>query len=89
MPVVTPKIYNDFFAVVPNDFVSLKDQGNAIEWYIYVGTGGHVSLTGRSGVAVAFKNVPSGTILPVKATYVNFTGTSATDLVALKSNISI
>ncbi len=89
MPVTAPQIYNDFFAIVPNDFVSLAGQGNATEWQIYVGTGGDVSVTGRSGVAVVFKNAPAGSVLPAKAVYVNATGTTAKDLVALKAKTTV
>lgn len=85
MPAVAPKLYNDFVAVTPDDFQTLSVLGMGTEWYIYVGVGGDVSLTGRSGVAVVFKNAISGTILPARAVKVNRTGTTATDLVAVKA----
>lgn len=51
---------------------------------IYVGTGGHVRLKCIDDVApVLFRNVISGTILPVRAEQVTVEGTTAADLVAL------
>ena len=52
----------------------------------YIGVGGDVSLDCvTSGANVVFKNVASGQLLPVRATVVNQTGTTATDFVALKA----
>jgi len=62
---------------------------------IYVGTGGNVKVilsgaTNSTGGkpdasdAVIFKNMPSGSFLPVICDYVLATGTTATDLVAVK-----
>ena len=52
----------------------------------YIGVGGDVSLDCvTSGANVVFKNVASGQLLPVRATVVNQTGTTATDIVALKA----
>ena len=54
---------------------------------LYVGVGGDVAAVSRdltgAETAVVFKNVPSGTILPVRCRRVNSTGTTATDIVAL------
>ncbi|MFN4019899.1 MAG: hypothetical protein ACK4IC_05220 [Erythrobacter sp.] len=51
---------------------------------IYVGTGGHIRLKCIDDVTpVSFRNVVSGTILPVRAAQVMIEGTTATDLVAL------
>lgn len=49
---------------------------------IYVGVGGDVVAI-VDGAAITFKNAPSGAILPVQATRVNATNTTATDMVAL------
>lgn len=49
---------------------------------IYVGVGGDVVAV-VNGAAVTFKNAPSGAILPVQATRVNSTSTTATNLIAL------
>lgn len=70
---------NDGFSVTPSDVSTLTDITRAI----YVGTAGNISLTLTSGAALTFMNVPSGTILPVRATEVKATGTSATDLIGL------
>ena len=52
----------------------------------YIGVGGDVSLDcATSGTNIVFKNVASGQLLPVRATVVNQTGTTATDIVALKA----
>ncbi len=51
---------------------------------IYVGTGGHLRLKCIDDVtSVLFRNVVSGTILPVRAEQVMIEGTTAADLVAL------
>ena len=52
----------------------------------YIGVGGDVSLDcATSGTNIVFKNVASGQLLPVRATVVNQTATTATDIVALKA----
>ena len=49
---------------------------------IWVGTGGDVAAV-VDGTAVTYKNVPSGYPLPVNATRVNSTNTTAADMVAM------
>ncbi len=49
---------------------------------IYVGVGGTIVAL-INGAAVTFLNAQSGSILPIRATRVNATGTTATNLVAL------
>jgi hypothetical protein len=67
-------------AVVPHDVNALADIPKAL----FVGTGGTIVLRGSAGGAdVTFRNVPAGTILPVRAQYIRATGTSAADIVAL------
>jgi len=52
----------------------------------YIGVGGDVSLDcATSGTNIVFKNVASGQLLLVRATVVNQTATTATDIVALKA----
>jgi len=52
----------------------------------FIGVGGDISLDcATSGSNIVFKNVASGQLLPVRATVVNQTGTTATDIVALKA----
>jgi hypothetical protein len=49
---------------------------------LYVGVAGDITAI-INGVAVLFKGVPQGSILPVRCTRVNSTATTATDMVAL------
>lgn len=67
-------------AITPHDTNALTN----IPKGLWIGTGGDVTLRGvNSGVDVVFKAVPSGHILPVRASHVRATGTTATDIVAL------
>lgn len=68
------------FALVPSDAEELAVATKAI----YVGDGGNIVLRSLSGVAdVVFANVPSGSVIDVRARYVRATGTTATSLVGL------
>lgn len=67
-----------FAAVTPNDTTPLATTSRAL----FIGTGGDLSVKGGSGTTVVFKNVASGTILPIQATYV-LTASTAADIVAL------
>ena len=52
----------------------------------YIVVGGDISLDcATSGSDIVFKNVASGQLLPVRATVVNATNTTATNIVALKA----
>jgi hypothetical protein len=52
----------------------------------HIGVGGDISLDCvTSGTNIVFKNVASGQLFPIRATVVNQTGTTATDIVALKA----
>jgi hypothetical protein len=65
-------------AVTPSDSTSQGDVRG-----LYVGTGGNVAIRMKGdSAAVVHKNVPSGSYLPCRATYVYSTGTTATDIVA-------
>jgi hypothetical protein len=65
-------------AITPSDTVNLK----ATTRGIYVGGAGDVvAIIG--GVAVTFTAVPAGSVLPIAATRINSTATTATALVAL------
>jgi hypothetical protein len=67
-------------AVVPHDANALADIPKAL----FVGTGGNLVARGAGGGADAvFKNVPNGSILPLRAEYVRASGTTAADIVAL------
>lgn len=65
--------------ITPSDSV---DQASPMR-AIYVGVAGDVVVTSAFGVDVTFKNCPAGLILPVRASRVKATGTTATNLVAL------
>jgi len=59
---------------------------NATYEAFYIGVGGDVSLDcATSGANIVFKNLASGQVLPVRATVVNATNTTATNIVALKA----
>jgi len=69
-------------AVTPNDSADLP-AGAARA--LFIGTTGNVQVSVSRGgaAAVIFKNVASGTVLPVAAVRVWTTNTTATDIVAL------
>lgn len=51
---------------------------------LYVGVGGDISVNmAGTGTAIIFKGVTTGTVLPIRITQVNTTGTTATDMVGL------
>lgn len=67
-------------AITPHDSTDLAKVTRGI----YVGVGGDVSVEMKgTGTAIVFKGAAAGTVIPVRATRVNATGTTATDLVAL------
>lgn len=56
----------------------------ALSRALYVGVGGDVSVQmAGTGTAIVFKNVPTGTTLPIRIHRVNSTATTATNMVAL------
>jgi hypothetical protein len=68
------------FAIVPHNTNALPRTAKAI----YVGTGGTLLLRAPgSDQDVSFVGVPSGMILPVRASHVRAAGTTADNLVAL------
>lgn len=67
-------------AVVPSDSTDLSIAPRSL----YVGVSGDVSVIGLNDtVAVVFKNVPAGCVLPVIARRVKVTGTTASGIVGL------
>jgi hypothetical protein len=51
---------------------------------LYVGVGGDIVVTmADGGNDATFKNVPSGTFLPIAVTHVKASGTSATHILAI------
>lgn len=69
----------DPFEITPHDDDALARITKAL----YVGTGGDVVLKGVNGADVTFANVPDAAILPVRASHVRATGTTASDIVGL------
>ena len=68
----------DAFAITPSDSVELPVVTKAI----YVGTGGHVTLRPlRASADVTYRNIPSGSYLTIRASYVRAAGTTASDLI--------
>ena len=66
-------------AVTPSDSADLAITSRGI----YIGVGGDVVLTTVYGQTVTFKAVPQGIILPVCASRILATGTTATNMLAL------
>jgi hypothetical protein len=73
-----------FAAVTPHDTTDFAGGAAAA---LFVGVGGDVVVVGvedsDGAVVETFKNVASGTILPVRCRRVNATDTTATDIKAL------
>ncbi|MFK5980274.1 MAG: hypothetical protein QM488_15435 [Rhizobiaceae bacterium] len=69
----------DGFAITPDDASELDEITRAI----FIGTAGDVAIVLASNTELLFRNVGSGTILPIRARFVKATGTSAADLLGL------
>lgn len=68
------------FAISPDDTLELTSATKAI----YVGTGGDLTVRSiDSDGDVIFRNVVSGSVLPIRLRSVRQTGTTASDLVGL------
>lgn len=67
-------------AITPHD----TDVLSFVSRFLYVGTGGDVVLRAHNSTSdVTFKAVPTGAVLPIRASHVRATGTTATDLVLM------
>jgi hypothetical protein len=67
-------------AITPNDSTDLT----YVTKSLFIGVGGNVTIDHvYSGTSILYANVPSGTILPVQATRVYATGTTATSIVGM------
>lgn len=64
--------------VTPSDTVPFSQVGRGL----YVGGAGDVSVVLADGTSVTLKAVPVGTFLPIRASRVNATGTTATSMVS-------
>lgn len=70
-------------AVTPNDSTDLSGASRTKGFLIYVGVGGDVVVDTIGGeTSLTFKNMASGTILPVRVARVR-TASTATNMVAL------
>lgn len=67
------------FAVIPSDSADLSAETRAL----YVGQGGDLAITLVSGDTLTLANVQAGSLLPVRATRVRATGTTAAQIVGL------
>jgi hypothetical protein len=65
--------------VTPSDTASLSQVSRAL----YVGQGGDLAVTMADGDTVLFTAVPGGALLPIRASAVAASGTSASSIVAL------
>lgn len=68
------------YAIVPNDGADLPNEVRSI----YVGADGQISVNmSNEGDNIVFVGLIAGTILTIRASRVNATGTTATNLVGL------
>lgn len=67
------------FAITPSDGVDLA----TLPRYLYVGTGGDVVVVTKSGATVAFRSVPTGGYVLVRAVRVLSNGTTASNIVGI------
>lgn len=67
------------FAVTPHDTNALAYPTTGL----YIGTGGNVTVTMKSGVDVTFASVPTGMLLPIEVSHVKATLTTATSIIAV------
>jgi len=65
--------------VTPSDDTDLPKSSRAL----YIGSSGNITVTMKDGVDCTFSNVVVGTMLPIRATRVKATGTTATNIVAM------
>lgn len=70
---------SDGVAVTPSDTVNLATPCRAL----YIGASGNVALVTLGGTTLTFVGMVAGTVLPVRATRVQATNTTATSIVAL------
>ncbi|MEI4473714.1 spike base protein, RCAP_Rcc01079 family [Frigidibacter sp. MR17.24] len=71
---------SDGAALVPSDAAALAEATRAV----YVGTGGDLHVRFVSGADVTLRNLAGGMIYPLRLNQVLATGTTATNLVALR-----
>jgi hypothetical protein len=67
------------FAAIPSDTADLPETTRAL----YIGTGGDLAVFMMTGEFLQLKQVPQGSLLPLRVTRIARTGTSAADIVGL------
>ena len=80
---VFPNDYNAFQNYTPDDFRTCATNIHKNAHGVFIGNGGDVVLVGTDKVQATFKNVPSGTLLPINAIQIKLTGTTATNIIVL------
>lgn len=66
-------------AVTPADGTDLVTMSRAL----WIGGAGNIVLVTQDGSTITLKGVQAGTLIPIRATRVKATNTTATDIVAL------
>ena len=77
-------LYGNALVVTAVDGGSTQALGATYE-SLYVGVGGNVVVTMVGTGNFTFSNVASGQLLPIRITHVIHTGTTATNMIALKA----
>lgn len=67
------------FAITADDESDLEETTRAL----YIGNGGTLTASLASGAVVTFESLASGTLLPIRASRVLATGTSASAIIGL------
>lgn len=75
---MTEHPYRDATSITPNDATVIPTTRG-----VYVGGTGHLEVVMFGGTTVIFKGVPVGTLLPIHATKIKSTNTTATLILAL------
>jgi hypothetical protein len=70
---------SQMFAITPSDVTDLAFLTSGL----YVGGAGDIAVQGATGASVLFKAVPVGSILPIRASRILASGTTATNIVGL------
>ncbi len=69
----------DAFNITPNDATDLSE----VTRTLYIGGAGDITLTTKEGTQVTFSSLNAGSLLPIRATKVHATGTTATNILGL------
>lgn len=72
--------FMDAEQITPSDTVELENYTRGV----WIGVGGDVvMILAASGTAVTFKNIPSGTMIPMVIRQIKLTGTTAQNIVGM------